>query len=309
MNQRLTYETINITPAQAQTWLDTLQKAVEEGRARQRNTSEQVISRYADDMRNGKWGLTHQGIAFNSDGILLDGQHRLWAIIRSGVTVPMVIAFNLDEGPAEGIHPIDLIDCGKQRTVGNRLQLHGIANANYLAATMTAVARLYTGSYGRTLTLPQVLDVARLFQHGFEEMLVISGNGRGRWPTHLIGPLTVYHESHARKARAFAQSLINLTGLPPKSPIAALSKWLRDDKFARATGREMQYRSIQIVCNCLARYDAGEGIDAMRPSDEARVWLANMDKAARDTVRNLFRSTTTPQQPLPREMGGLAANT
>jgi hypothetical protein len=43
-------------------------------------------------MKGGSWRLTHQGIAFNCDGTLLDGQHRLAAIIESGIAVQMLVA-------------------------------------------------------------------------------------------------------------------------------------------------------------------------------------------------------------------------
>jgi hypothetical protein len=43
-------------------------------------------------MRAGNWKLTHQGIAFNCDGTLLDGQHRLAAIVKSGKDIQMLVA-------------------------------------------------------------------------------------------------------------------------------------------------------------------------------------------------------------------------
>ncbi len=45
-------------------------------------------------MREGHWDTTHQGIAIASDGTLVDGQHRLLAIVESGVTVRMNVTFN-----------------------------------------------------------------------------------------------------------------------------------------------------------------------------------------------------------------------
>ena len=57
-----------------------------EARAANRNMSEKTASRYARDMINGKWRLTHQGIAYH-DGRLTDGQTRLRAIVKSGIAV------------------------------------------------------------------------------------------------------------------------------------------------------------------------------------------------------------------------------
>ena len=41
----------------------------------------------ARDMKAGHWRLTHQGIAFDPAGVLIDGQHRLWAIVESDTTL------------------------------------------------------------------------------------------------------------------------------------------------------------------------------------------------------------------------------
>jgi len=34
---------------------------------------------FAEAMRRGEWMVTHQGIAFDTQGVLVDGQHRLAA--------------------------------------------------------------------------------------------------------------------------------------------------------------------------------------------------------------------------------------
>lgn len=46
-------------------------------------------------MADGLWRLTPQGIAFSSDGVLLDGQHRLAAIVECGKTIEMWVAYNV----------------------------------------------------------------------------------------------------------------------------------------------------------------------------------------------------------------------
>lgn len=93
---QMTVLTALVTPELAQKYL--------EGNVRNRKVSRHTVARYADDMSNGRWVLTHQGIAFSREGTLVDGQHRLLAIIESGVSVPMTIASGLD---ADAIMAID----------------------------------------------------------------------------------------------------------------------------------------------------------------------------------------------------------
>ena len=55
-----------------------------------------AIAEWADEMRKGEWKETHQGIAFDTDGNLIDGQNRLSAVVEAKVTVRMLVTYNLD---------------------------------------------------------------------------------------------------------------------------------------------------------------------------------------------------------------------
>lgn len=81
-------EVVEVTPAMASHWLETnrVNRAVRQGAVRE----------YAIDMASGRWVFTHQGIAFDDAGELIDGQHRLLAIVQSGCTVRMVVTRGLD---------------------------------------------------------------------------------------------------------------------------------------------------------------------------------------------------------------------
>jgi hypothetical protein len=73
----------------------------------------------ASEMRAGRWRMIHQGIAFSTNRVLLDGQHRLWAVMLSGVTVKMRVFFN--EQP-DGMM---VIDTGRKRTNDQLMTLEG----------------------------------------------------------------------------------------------------------------------------------------------------------------------------------------
>lgn len=61
-----------------------------------RRLRKQAVLMYAKDMKEGRWELTHQGIAFDKNGDLVDGQHRLKAIVDSGVTVRMLVTHGVE---------------------------------------------------------------------------------------------------------------------------------------------------------------------------------------------------------------------
>jgi hypothetical protein len=69
-------------------------------------------------MQRGQWQLTHQGVAFDVNGILIDGQHRLSAVVQSNCIVPMMVTMNAPSVSFEAL------DCGIGRTIGDRLKMN-----------------------------------------------------------------------------------------------------------------------------------------------------------------------------------------
>ncbi|MCC5828943.1 MAG: hypothetical protein JJU36_05800 [Phycisphaeraceae bacterium] len=103
---------VRVDPDLAFAWLD-------QHNTNNRKVSQKHVERLARDMAEGKWVLTHNGIAFGPDGTLLDGQHRLWAIIESGCTIEMFVYCNMDP------KSMMAIDCGKTRSMADILNIAG----------------------------------------------------------------------------------------------------------------------------------------------------------------------------------------
>jgi hypothetical protein len=103
-----------VTPATAVKWL--------EGNTHNRAVRDQTVQRYSRDMKAGRWRLTHQGIAFGPDGKLLDGQHRLWAIVEADTAVKLMVA----RGVPDDVQAV--IDDNLPRSAGDALKLtRGVA--------------------------------------------------------------------------------------------------------------------------------------------------------------------------------------
>lgn len=107
---------MTITPALAEAWLARRNKG-------NRNLSPTTVMHYAEAMTDDRWILTHQGLAFDEDGNLIDGQHRLQACVnskksfRATVTVGIAReAFSvMDTGRRR--HASQLLDVGHRTTV------------------------------------------------------------------------------------------------------------------------------------------------------------------------------------------------
>lgn len=112
-----------------------LKHNVTDGLRRNRRVTKNAISRYAEDMRNGRWQLTPQGIAFFENGDLADGQHRLLAVILANVPVQMNVTYDVpndstlfDRGVARSL-PDVLHMSGKD---GEAYGKNGVATTNFL---------------------------------------------------------------------------------------------------------------------------------------------------------------------------------
>ena len=102
---------MDVGPDRAANWL--------EGNTHNRPIHQSRVDQYAAEMRANGWKLTHQGIAFDINGILRDGQHRLWAVVTSGCTVRLPVTFNL---PPDVIEKIDDV---KARSICDRMNISG----------------------------------------------------------------------------------------------------------------------------------------------------------------------------------------
>lgn len=83
----LSTRVVEVTPLQAAQWL-------EKNHPQNRPVAWRRVDAFANDMRAGAWKLTHQGICFDANGYLIDGQHRLQAVVLAQVTIPMMVTRN-----------------------------------------------------------------------------------------------------------------------------------------------------------------------------------------------------------------------
>jgi hypothetical protein len=100
-----------------------------------RRVSGRVVEMMVRDITRGQWKETHQGIAFYSDGVLADGQHRLEAIAKAGLPVRLMVSRGLDRGDAVAI------DQHRARTTIDVLRISG--KATWMSKSDVAVLRIF----------------------------------------------------------------------------------------------------------------------------------------------------------------------
>lgn len=85
------------------------------------------VQALAEAIKRGEWIENGETVKFNGGGVLVDGQHRLAAIVKAGKRVTVWVVRGL---PSEAQETVDI---GSARSVGNMLSLRGYRNANELA--------------------------------------------------------------------------------------------------------------------------------------------------------------------------------
>jgi hypothetical protein len=122
---------VTVSPELATKWLN--------GHVNFRPISERTISQYIADIAGGRWQENGETIKLDEHGKLVDGQHRLEAIIRSGKSVESWVF----EGARKAI--LRTVDTGKRRTLGDLLHHNGEKYPNALATLLGMVHRHLMG--------------------------------------------------------------------------------------------------------------------------------------------------------------------
>ena len=129
---------LQVTPKQAAEWL-------ENNNENNRNILVHVVDKYTRDMlaEPTRWVYTGDPIQFDTEGNLLNGQHRLSAVVQSGKSQKFLIIEGLDRVAQ------DSMDANAVRTTGQQLQLHGIKNGPQTTAVIRLLLKWNTGSIAR----------------------------------------------------------------------------------------------------------------------------------------------------------------
>lgn len=106
---------------------------------RNRPLSGGIVKKYAAEMKAGRWHYTRVPVIFSGER-LIDGQHRLAAVVESGVTVRADIAFGAPD------NSFYYIDRGKPRTAGHIFAINGVPNASLCAAITLVIYHYDNGT-------------------------------------------------------------------------------------------------------------------------------------------------------------------
>lgn len=170
---RISHSVETITPQRARKYL--------ERNTKNRRVRPKIVSRYALAMQQGQWSLTGEPILFDTEGNLLDGQHRLHACIESSCSFRTVVIRGIQQDTFADINT------GSSRNPGDALYLAGYSKSKMCAAAIKVIHNMeimeenpdVRSLRGRDITRQ---DLLAFMQEHEEEMIeathVIEGEGR-----------------------------------------------------------------------------------------------------------------------------------
>jgi hypothetical protein len=254
---------VDVTPAMAEAFL--------EKQATQRTMRSGRPEKHAREMLAGTWANNGQGILFDWDGLMMNGQHRMWGLVLAGAENPKVTARMLF---VEGLDPavMPTIDTGASRGFRDVLQLGGLSNTSLLAA-MTKW--LYWYEHARpehvhvSTCSPTHTELAEYLGHHTDITVragEVAGTKRARrrvTPSVLGMVYTLAFRKHPEKAPGWLALIDSgATGDDPKHPVLQLINRLEDNRNASAKLPQEDVAALTIKSWNL--YLAGRRVELLR---------------------------------------------
>lgn len=246
---------VKVDPDKAEEWLS--------HNTHNRHVRSNVVSAYAEAMRAGEWTHDIDPIAFHGSltgkgknrPVLLNGQHRLMAIIASD----SIIEFMVVEGLPMTAQ-MDM-DAGVKRAFGDQLRLDGVPNPFEVAAITRLVHGYDTGSM-RSKNVTSHSTLMRFLQDHADIADVVNP-ARGVY--HQIGGrVSVLGAAYyiiagtpgaANDAEAFFEALRDGSGLEKGSPILLLRNGILQ-MTAATPGRRIMFDQMTMLAVIIKAWNA-----------------------------------------------------
>jgi hypothetical protein len=253
---------VKITPSMARDWL-----AIEPER-NQRTLRQRNVEKILHAINTGDFRTTHQPVALDPGGYVLDGRHRLTAIAAQRKSVTCLVAYNAD--PAT----FDVIDTGASRSPGDSLKISGYNDVNVLGAATRQVLAYPSlintestlGSLTNNMTTRDILhalednEMGKVVQDALGPAHRVA-KGIGRYgvrtsATAFIALIALYSKHGPEVQDEFFDRLSTGAELKEGSPILTLRNWLITERssysYSKISGT---YRPTAFMVNAIRAWN------------------------------------------------------
>lgn len=219
------------------------------------------VAHYARQMAEGRWHETAETLQFGMSGNLIDGQHRLHALVRADETRPgLTLVFQVARGVADSAFSV--IGQGKTRTAADALSLAGFTDTRNLAASASFHRRAQEQNWALGLSDNEaLLEYVRAHPALIECIPFTSVVSRVVLRPTLFAALSAHAIERGvpmEQLSIFADSVRSGVNLSVDSPALALRNWAM---LQRANQRAVPNpEQAFVIFRALQAHIAGKGI-------------------------------------------------
>lgn len=262
-----------ITPMLAERWLTQIPDY-------QRKVDPKQVDKITAAILKGDWAENGATIVFNEEGHVIDGQHRLHAIVKSGKTVRSLVV----RGVSKAERTFQTIGDEKSRKVTDFMHC---AHVNNVAAVCSLLMAAEGGKWPLShekMPYVEVLKIVRKYQDQIAPIVNAVSEGGRFVKQHSFCTFLVFYYTHIqpvknpeRLAQFFAR-LGDGVGLEKNDPVYQLRKRYLEQtasgRFDRIAGRAMIVKALHAYLDnkqlTMVRYEPmREGFPELRKSKEA----------------------------------------
>jgi hypothetical protein len=150
---------VTITPEMAASFL--------ERNTRNRPVRKPVVTFLKNSILRGEWITTHQGIAFDEHGLLIDGQHRLLAIVAANTPIDAMVTWNISRAA------FSVIDTVTPRKLPDLININ--QNCGQVVNLLSSIC--YYGNIASKITANQAQPIAKFIEPIHEKLFKTTFRG------------------------------------------------------------------------------------------------------------------------------------
>jgi hypothetical protein len=255
------------------------EKYLSEANINNRKIRQSYVSVLANEMAQGRFYLTGQGISFFEDGTLADGQHRLSAIVESGQTIEIPVARGVKR------EAMSAYDIGAKRTVADYLHLHhGLKDANLSTAAVKSIVSFNFSHQNYNLPAEVCLKVLERFGKEIASTIEDVRNFKPTRKAWVVGCLAFARKNFPKEIGDFSHALNSGELIVKGDPAFTCRNWLIEGS-SYALKAVYKRAAVEALFNIMHKAVKGETVTMARPGINGINFFASHERKFIEEVR------------------------
>lgn len=204
-------------------------KAMLQKNTKNRPVRSSQVKRLAQEIIDGRWKVNGDTIRFEED-VLVDGQHRLLAIVKAGKAIETLVVEGLET------NVFQTIDIGVKRSPGDTLAVEGCSNSKELATMLTLIERYMTGQClsKKHYTNAEVLALHKKYPDAKDFMAKCHHGKKLITRSLLMACNYLFAKKDPEKAEWFIKSLVSGKDISDKDAVYLLRERLMRNALSKS---------------------------------------------------------------------------